>query len=334
VARTRPSPTRSSRSGSSTRGTSSAAACSSTTSAVAALGRLGRELGLDLGLDAEATARRVWLAQEQMTLAVRALLVERGLDPRRFAFVCYGGCGPLFAVPIARALGIGRVVVPALAAVFSAFRRRDRGRAARSGPHALPAAAGRTRRPRRVLRGARSRDRRGAGRPAGARGRSAPGPDLGGDRTGRRDGRGDLDARSAPATPRSTAGARSRTAPASIVSCRLIATGAPPPAPGRRARSGRSRAGAARLRAPPGFGQDGRGAHGGLRRRARRAGHGPRGSALIERRDTTILLGAADRARVEPFGDLLVEVGHALAGHARVIHNHLQHVTRRCRPRS
>src|SRR5206468_7358013 len=87
-------------------------------SAVAALGRLGHRVGLD----ADATARGVYrLAREQMTLAVQGLLVERGLDPRRFAFVCYGGCRPLFAVPIARALGIARVVIPDLAAVFSAF---------------------------------------------------------------------------------------------------------------------------------------------------------------------------------------------------------------------
>ncbi|HZP40274.1 MAG TPA: hydantoinase/oxoprolinase family protein [Candidatus Binatia bacterium] len=86
--------------------------------AVSALGRLGARLGLD----PEATARGIHrLACEQMTLAVKALLVERGLDPRRFAFLSYGGCGPLFAAPIARALGIRRVLVPALSAVFSAF---------------------------------------------------------------------------------------------------------------------------------------------------------------------------------------------------------------------
>jgi N-methylhydantoinase A len=86
--------------------------------AVAALGRLGATLGLD----AAATARGVYrLACEQMTLAVKGLLVERGLDPRRFAFVCYGGCGPLFGAPIARALAIRRVIVPGLSAVFSAF---------------------------------------------------------------------------------------------------------------------------------------------------------------------------------------------------------------------
>jgi hypothetical protein len=35
------------------------------------------------------------------------------------------------------------------------------------------------------------------------------------------------------------------------------------------------------------------------------------GPALVERRDTSILLPAGDRARVEPFGDLLIEVAGA-----------------------
>jgi len=85
--------------------------------AVAAVARLGRAVGLE----AAATARGMYrLALEEMRLAVHGLLVERGLDPRRFAFLCYGGCGPLFGAPVARALALGRVIVPALAAVFSA----------------------------------------------------------------------------------------------------------------------------------------------------------------------------------------------------------------------
>src|SRR5262245_23073368 len=87
-------------------------------SAVAALGRLGRTLGLEPDRTAQGVYR---LASEQMALAVKGLLVERGLDPRRFTFVCYGGGGALFGAPLARALGIGRVVVPGLAAVFSAY---------------------------------------------------------------------------------------------------------------------------------------------------------------------------------------------------------------------
>src|SRR5262249_28580167 len=78
--------------------------------AVAALGEVGRALGLD----ADATARGVYtLACEQMTLAVKGLLVERGLDPRRFAFLCYGGRGPGFGGAIARRVRVRRLAAPA-----------------------------------------------------------------------------------------------------------------------------------------------------------------------------------------------------------------------------
>ena len=108
---------------------------------VAPIARLGRAIGLD----AAATARGMYrLALEEMRLAVHGLLVERGLDPRRFAFLCYGGCGPLFGAPMARALAIGRVMVPALAAVFSALGAATadvRREAARTVFRALPADA-------------------------------------------------------------------------------------------------------------------------------------------------------------------------------------------------
>ena len=56
-----------------------------------------------------------------MMRAIRAVSVERGRDPRQFALLAFGGNGPLFAAGIARELGIGRVIVPPLPGVFSAF---------------------------------------------------------------------------------------------------------------------------------------------------------------------------------------------------------------------
>jgi len=53
--------------------------------------------------------------------AIRAVSVERGRDPRKFALLAFGGNGPLFAAGIARELGIERVIVPPLPGVFSAF---------------------------------------------------------------------------------------------------------------------------------------------------------------------------------------------------------------------
>jgi N-methylhydantoinase A len=63
----------------------------------------------------------VRLADVKMALAVRSITTERGLDPRDYALVAYGGGGPLHAVAIARELGIPRVIVPPAPSTFSAW---------------------------------------------------------------------------------------------------------------------------------------------------------------------------------------------------------------------
>jgi N-methylhydantoinase A/oxoprolinase/acetone carboxylase beta subunit len=66
-----------------------------------------------------------------MERALRAVSVERGVDPRGLALVAFGGAGPLHAAELADALGMSAVVVPARAGVLSAVglvtapRRRD-----------------------------------------------------------------------------------------------------------------------------------------------------------------------------------------------------------------
>jgi N-methylhydantoinase A len=45
----------------------------------------------------------------------------RGLDPRDFALLAYGGAGPLHAAAIAEELGMGTVLVPPMPGNFSAF---------------------------------------------------------------------------------------------------------------------------------------------------------------------------------------------------------------------
>ncbi len=73
------------------------------------------------GVELESAATGVLrIAQTNMTYAIRALTVERGLDPRDFALCSYGGGGGLFAAEVADELGISTVVVPAAAANFSA----------------------------------------------------------------------------------------------------------------------------------------------------------------------------------------------------------------------
>jgi N-methylhydantoinase A len=63
----------------------------------------------------------VRLAEAEMEKAIRLISVERGHDPREFTLVCFGGAGPLHACSLARALGIPRVLVPAMPGALSAL---------------------------------------------------------------------------------------------------------------------------------------------------------------------------------------------------------------------
>ncbi|HKZ04648.1 MAG TPA: hydantoinase/oxoprolinase family protein [Methylomirabilota bacterium] len=79
-------------------------------------------LALPLGLARHtAAAGVIRLADVKMALAVRSITTERGLDPRDYTLVAYGGGGPLHAVAIARELGIPRVIVPPSPSTFSAW---------------------------------------------------------------------------------------------------------------------------------------------------------------------------------------------------------------------
>lgn len=80
--------------------------------------RIARPLGLGLN---EAAAGIIRIANSHMALALRAVSVERGEDPRDFALVAFGGAGPLHACTLARELGIPTVIVPCLPGEFSAW---------------------------------------------------------------------------------------------------------------------------------------------------------------------------------------------------------------------
>jgi N-methylhydantoinase A/oxoprolinase/acetone carboxylase beta subunit len=72
-------------------------------------------------LDAGVTARGVLaVVDAAMERALRAVSVERGVDPRDLALVAFGGAGPLHACALAESLGMAAVVVPAHAGVLSA----------------------------------------------------------------------------------------------------------------------------------------------------------------------------------------------------------------------
>jgi N-methylhydantoinase A len=69
----------------------------------------------------EFSAGIVRVAEAEMEKAIRLISVERGYDPREFTLVCFGGAGPLHACSLARALGIPRVLVPAMPGALSAL---------------------------------------------------------------------------------------------------------------------------------------------------------------------------------------------------------------------
>ena len=86
--------------------------------AEAALQRLGDELGID-GVRAAEGVHRV--VNTQMAEGVRLATVRRGVDPRRFALLAFGGAAGLHATDLARQLNLNRVVVPRIASVLSAW---------------------------------------------------------------------------------------------------------------------------------------------------------------------------------------------------------------------
>jgi len=63
----------------------------------------------------------VRVVNANMERALRVVSVERGYDPRDFALVAFGGAGGLHACDLARALGIPRVIIPALPGALSAY---------------------------------------------------------------------------------------------------------------------------------------------------------------------------------------------------------------------
>ncbi|MBV9956164.1 MAG: hydantoinase/oxoprolinase family protein, partial [Pseudolabrys sp.] len=63
----------------------------------------------------------VRIAVAKMAGAIREISVSRGLDPRRFTLVAYGGAGPMHGAFVAEELGISRVLVPRLPGNFSAI---------------------------------------------------------------------------------------------------------------------------------------------------------------------------------------------------------------------
>jgi N-methylhydantoinase A len=96
-----------------------------------AVAGLGRSLGLDTLETASGILR---VANQEMVRALRVVTVERGVDPRGFALLPFGGAGPMHAAAIAAELGIETILCPRAGGVLSALglcaseRRRDTAR--------------------------------------------------------------------------------------------------------------------------------------------------------------------------------------------------------------
>jgi N-methylhydantoinase A/oxoprolinase/acetone carboxylase beta subunit len=86
--------------------------------AAEAVDRVAKTLGLERLEAAEGIVR---VANANMERAIRAVSIERGHDPRRFALAAFGGCGGLHACEIARELGMRTVIVPRYAEGLSAL---------------------------------------------------------------------------------------------------------------------------------------------------------------------------------------------------------------------
>jgi N-methylhydantoinase A len=83
---------------------------------------IDEHLAKPLGISVEEAARAVRsIANAHMAQAMRLVTIERGYDPREFAYVAFGGGGPVHAVEVAEMLEVRTVVVPPHPGLFSAF---------------------------------------------------------------------------------------------------------------------------------------------------------------------------------------------------------------------
>jgi len=92
---------------------------------------LGGEMKLDkhsatkglarLGDPVQVANDAIRLANMEMARAIRLVTVERGLDPKDFVLMAFGGAGPQFATFVAEELGITKIVISPEPGAFSAL---------------------------------------------------------------------------------------------------------------------------------------------------------------------------------------------------------------------
>jgi N-methylhydantoinase A len=86
--------------------------------AEAAVDSIAGKLAIDRMVAAEGIHR---IINTRMAEGIRLVSVRRGVDPRRFAILSFGGAAGLHVTDVARQLDVRRVIVPRLAAVLSAW---------------------------------------------------------------------------------------------------------------------------------------------------------------------------------------------------------------------
>ncbi|MGE0150969.1 MAG: hydantoinase/oxoprolinase family protein [Reyranellaceae bacterium] len=87
----------------------------------AAAAAIERDIARPLGLGLlEAAAGIVRVANAATMRALRAVSIERGVDPRGVSIIAFGGAGPIHATQLGEVLGVASVVVPPFPGIFSA----------------------------------------------------------------------------------------------------------------------------------------------------------------------------------------------------------------------
>ncbi|CAE6738108.1 hydantoinase/oxoprolinase family protein [Paraburkholderia aspalathi] len=83
---------------------------------------LREKVAAQLNMDVETAAAGIHsIVNENMASATRMYIAEKGKDPRRYSMIAFGGAGPVHAYELARLLKLKKLIVPLGAGVMSAL---------------------------------------------------------------------------------------------------------------------------------------------------------------------------------------------------------------------
>ena len=88
----------------------------------AAAHRVLQQMGGRFGMEGSAMAQGIIdIINAKMADALRTITIRRGIDPREFTLVAFGGAGPAHAAALAEELGARDAIIPVLPGAFSAW---------------------------------------------------------------------------------------------------------------------------------------------------------------------------------------------------------------------